>query len=87
MECDIKYIFELFKEAEKFDMLTIYCDGVVKSSNMRFTHLKHTLRTFEEKKIISEETASYHRMQIRKCDDDFAEIDKINRERPKDDFI
>lgn len=87
IECDIKYIFELFKDAEKFDLLTIYCDGMVESSNLRFSHLKHTLRTFEENKTIPEETVVYHRRQIQKFDEDFAEIDKINRERPKSDFI
>lgn len=83
IECDVKYIFELFKESEKFDLLTIYSDCMVMSSNMRFAHLKHMLRTFEEKKTISEEMVAYHRKQIQKVDDDFAEIDKINREKSK----
>ncbi|MCV0411395.1 hypothetical protein [Nitrosarchaeum sp.] len=87
MECDIKYIFELFKEIEKFDLLPIYSDGMVKSSKIRFAQLKHLLRIFEEKRTIPEEEVAYHRKQIQKFDDDFAEIDKINRERPKSDFI
>jgi hypothetical protein len=87
MECDIRYLRELLKEAEKFELFTTYCNSMVESSTLRFVHLKHKLGTFEEKKIISEETATHHRKQIQKFDDDFAEIDKINRERSKSDII
>ena len=86
-KCDIDYIFQLCEEIKESGLLVIAISCAVRSSRRHLDYLEYQLSTLEEKEVIPEEIVALHRKQIKQFRRYYADIDSINRERGKNEYV
>lgn len=86
-QCDIEYILLLNKKAKGTELSVIEAGHAIKNSRKWLNYLEFQLSTIEEKEGIPEEIGTLHRKQIQQFRRHYAEIDRINRWRIKNEHI
>ena len=86
-ECNIDYILRLTEEIKESGLLIIAIRCAVRDSRRWLDYLEYQLSTMEEKEIIPDEIVTHHRKQIQQFRRYYADIDSINREWGKNEYV